>query len=99
MLANFSYPTAGFFLPVEIDFMLRYDDKSMAISSYDATFRRFKPAFQYLLPHLLPEIAKEEKVTLTPATNTSVLVAVHAVKSVCTVHEEHCTGKNRQYTS
>jgi hypothetical protein len=101
VIVNFSYPTLDYFLPVQIDQFIRFNDEDLTISSWDITFRRFAEAFYWVLSNskMLQKIAQEDGRQLTPETNTTCLLANHAVKDICRVHEEYCHDANQQYAS
>lgn len=60
----------------------------------------FAEAFYVVLEKspLLHQIAKENDIELTPQTNVTEVLAHHAIKDICTVHEDYCTGDDRQYS-
>lgn len=99
VVVNFTYPTIDYYLPVQIDQFIRFDDQDLTISSWDITFRRFAEAF-YLAVETTPlvkQIAKELDIKLQPNTNVTDVLAQHAAKEICRVHEEECHGANQQY--
>lgn len=100
VIVNFTYPTIDYYLPVQIDQFIRFDDENLTISSWDITFRRFAEAF-YLAVETTPlvkQIAKELDIKLQPNTNVTDILAKHAAHEICRVHEEKCLGANQQYT-
>lgn len=100
VIVNFSYPSINYFLPVQIDQFIRFNDDDLTISSWDITFRRFAEAFYYMIEKtpLLQQIAKENNIKLTPKTNVTQVLAHHSVKDICRVHEEYCQGEDEQYS-
>lgn len=99
VIVNFSYPTIDYYLPVQIDQFIRFDDASLAVSSWDITFRRFAEAFYLVLEAtpIVKQIAKEIGYHLKPNTNVTDVLAHHAAKEICQVHDEYCLGPNQQY--
>ena len=102
-VGNFSYPTIDVLIPSQIDLTIRWSDEvnstnsTLAIESFDGVFRRFPEAFAWALPQLLPQIAKEDNITLTAATNVTDVLTNHASLQICKIHQEYCTGDLQQY--
>ncbi|KIY67913.1 hypothetical protein CYLTODRAFT_422120 [Cylindrobasidium torrendii FP15055 ss-10] len=92
------YPTIDYHLPCQLDLTLDYNDK-MQIQSYDAVFRRYPQAIQYVTPKLGPAIAKELNKTYSTATELKALLAQRVIVDTCTEHEQYCVGDNKQYES
>ena len=99
VIVNFSYPTVDYFIPVQIDQFIRFDNVKLTIKSWDITFRRFAEAF-YLLLETTPivgQIAKEIGYDLKPNSNVTDVLAQHSAQEICKVHDEYCLGPNQQY--
>lgn len=101
IIVNFSYPTIDYYLPFQIDEFLRFNDSDLTISQWDSTFRRFAEGFYWVLENtpILQQIATEDGVTITPDSNVTHVLAHHTIMDVCKIHEEYCTGDNKQYSS
>jgi hypothetical protein len=97
-VVNLYYETVDLVLPIQIDIWVRFDD-DLKISSYDATFRLWPEAFEYLTPLIAPRIAEELGQTFTPQTNVMTLLAMRSVIDICSVENQYCTGENQQYNS
>lgn len=99
VIGNFSYPTLNLTVPIQMDVTLRYEEVNMTVISYDAVFRRFPEAFATMLPKILPKLAQEEQISLAKGVNATDILATHAAREVCEMHQSHCTGDNAQYSS
>jgi len=57
-------------------------------------------AFEYILPKLLPQIARELNQTYgTGAANATSLLTLRAATDICNVATQYCTSDNLQYQS
>lgn len=98
-IGNFSWPTINYFLPLQMDSFIRFNDADMKVNSWDVIFRRYAESWDWMLENtpLLKQIAKEDKIRYSRRTDTTFLLANHAAKDVCKVHEEFCKGSNKQH--
>ncbi|KAK8174034.1 hypothetical protein IWX90DRAFT_428600 [Phyllosticta citrichinensis] len=90
-IVNFTNSLLGSF-PIEILTWIQFD-KDGLIAEYDATYRFFAPLLETTLRAVLPRI-----------NGTSLKDAVKyfrntVASAICSTHDRHCTGKNRQYDS
>ncbi|KAI5478206.1 hypothetical protein MNV49_005373 [Pseudohyphozyma bogoriensis] len=97
-ITNLYYATMDYILPMQIDLILNFND-DLKITTYDVTFRRWPEAWNYLLPKLGPQLAKEMNMTFSATSNITALVARRAAIDVCDVAMEYCVGSNVQYSS
>lgn len=97
VIVAFDYKTIDYSLPVQIDLWLIFND-DLKLEGYDATFRRFPQALNYLLPKLGPQMAKELAVEYDPS-QLSAIVAQRSIIDICTATQEFCTGGLTQYDS
>ncbi|GAA5918395.1 hypothetical protein JCM1841_003942 [Sporobolomyces salmonicolor] len=68
--------------------------------SYDAVFRRWPQAYNYLAPIIAPQIAKEMNETYDEATtNVTDLFQRKAAGEICEIAMQYCTGDHEQYSS
>ncbi|KAL0564365.1 hypothetical protein V5O48_017683 [Marasmius crinis-equi] len=97
VIIDFLQRTIDFTLPLQVDFLLRFD-KNLLISSYDATVRRFPQASKFILPQLAVKMAEELNVTITPQTNVvKEVIARRAAVDICTLETQFCLGNDKQY--
>lgn len=92
------YLKQNFELPLAIDAWFSFDETTGKMTQYDVTFRRWATFWKEALPHLLPDIALENNVTLGPDTDTEALVTLHAARHICSQHQLHC-GDYAEYAS
>lgn len=100
-IGTFSWPTINYFLPLQMDSFVRFNDADMKVTSWDVIFRRYAESWEWMLENtpLIKQIAKEDNVKLKKKTDNTFILANHAAKDVCKVHEQHCKGSNKQYKS
>lgn len=98
-IGTFSWPTINYFLPLQMDSFVRFNDADMKVTSWDVIFRRYAESWEWMLENtpLIKQIAKEDNVKLKKKTDNTFILANHAAKDVCKVHEELCKGSNKQY--
>lgn len=97
VLLDSHYPSINYTLPIQIDLWFIFDN-DLKVTSYDATFRRYPQAFNYVLPKLGPHIAKELGVAYN-ATNLRQIVAQRVIIDTCSMALQYCVGNNTQYDS
>jgi hypothetical protein len=95
-IIQFSFPSFGLTLPVEIDTWKVWDANCQVIQ-YDATFRWF----EYLLDTLLQ--AKQQPTTgdVDDSSKEMVIGSLSdgLAASICSIHDTYCTSDLRQYNS
>ncbi|WVQ82767.1 hypothetical protein IAT38_004899 [Cryptococcus sp. DSM 104549] len=90
---EFNYPILNKTFPIQVDaFMLINENRQ--IQQYDASFRRWAWATDYIIPQLIPYMAASLSL---PATNTSNVLRQYLSRKICETAVTHCTGANQQY--
>jgi hypothetical protein len=90
-VVTFNATTFGILIPVTIDTWIEIGSDGK-ITQYDATFRWF----EYLLDFLVEGVAT--KINATSPDQAVAYVSDLLAKTICTTHEQYCTGSDRQYT-
>ncbi|KAL0564364.1 hypothetical protein V5O48_017682 [Marasmius crinis-equi] len=99
VIFDFFQKTINISFPLQIDYLLRFDE-NLLISSYDATLRRFPQATKYMLPKLAVMMAQELNITITQETDIiKDIVTKRAAIDICNTEMEYCTGSNQQYAN
>ncbi|KAK0202087.1 hypothetical protein DFS33DRAFT_1047010 [Desarmillaria ectypa] len=101
-ITDLLFSTVNLTLPIQIDVILRFDDETMKVTSYDATLRRWSQAWDYYIPLLVPKVAEELMAANTTGVNygNSTDIIVHrAAADICTEAQMYCLGENQQYES
>lgn len=87
---NFTSTLLGIEVPITIDTFITWDEDGR-ITQYDATFKWF----DYMLQSFLGYAGK--KLGTSSAAETVALLTATLSKSICQIHDKHCTGANQQY--
>ncbi|SJL07819.1 uncharacterized protein ARMOST_11171 [Armillaria ostoyae] len=89
-------------LPLQIDVIVRFDDETMKVTSYDATLRRWSEFWDYFIPFLVPKAAEELMAANTAGVdyaNSTDIVVHRAAADIYTVAQTYCVGDSKQYDS
>ncbi len=89
-------------LPVQIDVIIRFDDETMKVTSYDATLRRWSEFWDYFIPLLVPKAAEELMAANTTGVdygNSTDIIVHRAAADICTEAQTYCLGEDQQYES
>ncbi|KAG7445665.1 uncharacterized protein BT62DRAFT_896251 [Guyanagaster necrorhizus] len=101
-VTNLLFSTVNLTLPLQIDVILRFDDETMKVTSYDATLRRWSEFWDYYIPLLVPKAAEELMAANTADVdycNSTDIIVHRAAADICTVAQTYCLGGNQQYDS
>lgn len=78
-------------IPVTIDTWIEWDNDGKIVQ-YDAVFRYF----EYLVDFLIGSVAT--KINATSPDQAVGYVSNLLAKTICSTHDQYCTGSNQQYT-
>ncbi|KAK0187763.1 hypothetical protein F5146DRAFT_1104650 [Armillaria mellea] len=101
-ITDLLFPKVNLTLPLQIDVILRFDDETMKVTSYDASLRRWSEFWDYYIPLLVPQAAEELMAANTTGvdyTNSTDIIVHRAAADICTEAQTYCVGENQQYES
>ncbi|PBK97324.1 hypothetical protein ARMGADRAFT_634355 [Armillaria gallica] len=101
-ITDFFFSSVNLTFPLQIDVIVRFDDETMKVTSYDATLRRWSEFWDYFIPLLVPKAAEELMAANTIGVdygNSTDIIVHRAVTDICTVAQTYCVGDNKQYDS
>ncbi|KAI5480049.1 hypothetical protein MNV49_002014 [Pseudohyphozyma bogoriensis] len=99
VVAEAYFGSIGVKVPIQIDLTIEFSD-DILIQSYDVVFRRWPEAWEYIVPRLAPQLAKELNQTyVAGTTNDTALVVERAAIDICQSAMQYCVGENAQYSS
>ncbi|KAK0441678.1 hypothetical protein EV421DRAFT_636920 [Armillaria borealis] len=101
-ITDFLFSTVNLTLPVQIDVIIRFDDETMKVTSYDATLRRWSEFWDYFMPLLVPKATEELMTANTTGvdySNSTDIIVHRAAADICTEAQTYCLGENQQYES
>lgn len=90
-VVSFNATTFGTIIPVTIDTWIEWNPDGK-IAQYDATFRWFEYALDFLLE------GTAAKINATSADQVVSYVADILATTICETHDQYCLGPNQQYT-
>ncbi|WWC60716.1 uncharacterized protein I303_103292 [Kwoniella dejecticola CBS 10117] len=94
---EFYYGALNQSFPVEIDAFFNINDQ-LQVAEYDLVFRRWAWATDYIVPQLIPHMARKVE-NLTQPTNATYILQQYLAQSTCRAALEFCHGENEQYAS